>query len=318
MPIIYIKYALILSVVFQFIAAIIAISLIKKTKYNISWILISLGFYLMAIRRLFEFLDVMHSEEYLYKTMINSWIGVLISLIMLLGLIFIRQIFNLQKRIDDLRKKNEYRIFSAIIKTEENEKQKFAKELHDGLGPIIAGVKMAISTLVNKEQKPVTTDVIENTDKLIDEAIITIKEISNNLSPHILNNFGLLKAVKSFIDKLNYHENLNIIVNSNIENKRFNYNIEVVLYRVICELITNTLKHASANKLEIDLFYEDNKLKLDFFDDGIGFDVESTLNSHKGMGYSNILSRIKSLDGAIDIESKPDQGVTIRIIIVTE
>ena len=72
----YLKVALIISVIFQFFAAIIAITLIKKTKYNISWILISIGFYLMAIRRLFEFLDVIHSEEYLNRNIIINWIGV--------------------------------------------------------------------------------------------------------------------------------------------------------------------------------------------------------------------------------------------------
>ena len=318
MPTIYIKSALILSVIFQFIAAIIAITLIKKTKYNISWILISIGFYLMAIRRLFEFLDVINSEEYLRRTVINSWIGVLISITMLLGLIFIKRIFNLQKRIDDLKKRNESRVFSAIIKTEESERQRFAKELHDGLGPIISSVKMAFSALAKKEKKSSNDKIIKSTDNLIDEAIITIKEISNNLSPHILNDFGLLKAIKSFIDKLNYPENIDIVVNSNIENERFVYNIEVVLYRVICELIINTLKHASANKINIDLFYEGNKLNLDYFDDGIGFDTDTILNFQNGMGYSNIQSRIKSLNGSLDIQSGPNQGVNIRISVIVE
>jgi len=88
---------------------------------------------------------------------------------------------------------------------------------------------------------------------VIEEAIKSIREISNNLSPHILNNFGLNKAMRNFINKINYSDTIQIKFNSNFEDDRFESNTEVVLYRVLCELINNTLKHAEATLISISL-----------------------------------------------------------------
>lgn len=308
-----IKIALILSIILQFGAAIIAISLIKRTKANIAWWLISLGFLLMAFRRVFETLLVYNPENQFASQMLNSWTGVLISFIMLFSLIFIKRIFNIQKQMDILRKQNESKVLSAIIRTEEKERQHFAKELHDGLGPLLSSVKMAISSTLS--QKIHNEKVMQNAEKLIDESITTLKEVSNNLSPHILNNFGLLKAIKSFINKLNVIDHTQIQLNSNISDRRFPYNIEVVLYRICCELLSNTLKYAKANNVYIDLLADEKTISMDYLDDGVGFNLEKNEHIGKGMGFANIQSRVKSLNGTYHIFSEPEEGVRVKIRI---
>jgi signal transduction histidine kinase len=304
-----IKIALIISVILQFVTAIIALTLVKRTKNNIAWWLISAGFLLMAFRRVFEVLQVYDSHSRLITGLFSSWIGVFISIVMLISLVFIKRIFNIQKQIDDLRKQNESRVLSAILKTEETERQHFSKELHDGLGPLLSAVKMAISTV--GEDKSYNGQILSNADKLIDESIATLKEISNKLSPHVLKNFGLHKAVKSFINKLQITDNPHIHFNSNIENERFSFNIEVVLYRVVGELISNTLAHANAKNIYIDLFKDDLYLMLKYIDDGDGFDQEIIKHGFSGLGYSNIRSRIKSLNGTFEIFTKPGEGVEV-------
>jgi len=204
---------------------------------------------------------------------------------------------------------------SAIIKTEEKERQHFAKELHDGLGPLLSSVKMALSANNPDGNKDENKKIMNNCEYLIDESIASLKEISNKLSPHILNNYGLLKALKSFINKLHLNNYPSINLNSNIENKRFSYNIEVVLYRVICELITNTLKHANARNIYIDLLSDEKVISLAYIDDGIGFDLEKTDYEQKGLGYSNINSRIKSLNGTYTIFTKENEGLRVNIQI---
>ncbi len=308
-----IKIALILSVILQFVTAIIALSLVKRTRNNIAWWLISAGLLLMAFRRVFEILQVYDSHSRLISGFLSSWIGVLISIVMLVSLIFIKRIFNIQKQIDDLRKQNESRILSAILKTEENERQHFSKELHDGLGPLLSAVKMAISTV--GDNKSINGQIISNANKLIDESITTLKEISNKLSPHVLKNFGLHKAVKSFINKLSITNNPHIHFNSNIENERFSFNIEVVLYRVVCELISNTLAHANAKNIYIDLMKEDHHLALKYIDDGEGFDEAIIKQEFAGLGYSNIRSRIKSLNGSFTVFTKPGEGIEVTSLI---
>ncbi len=142
-----IKIALILSVLLQFGAAVIALSLVKRTIKNVAWWLISFGFLLMAIRRVMEIFQIYDTNIKLLTDLLSSWTGVFISVVMLTSLIFIKRIFNIQKQFEELRKQNENRVLSAILKTEEKERQHFSKELHDGLGPLLSAVKMAISTV---------------------------------------------------------------------------------------------------------------------------------------------------------------------------
>lgn len=309
------KVALLLSVLLQFGAAIIALSLVKRTIKNIAWWLISLGFLMMAIRRVIEIFQIYGSPIRVNTDLLSSWTGVLISLVMLVSLIFIKRIFNIQKQIEELRKQNESRILSAILKTEEKERQSFSKELHDGLGPLLSSVKMAVSAV--ERDKTYNEGLITNAGKLIDESITTLKEVSNKLSPHLLKNFGLHKAIKSFINKLNVAETPVVHFNSNVETIRFSFNVEVVLYRVVCELISNTLSHAEANNVYIDLLQEENLLLLKYVDDGVGFDKKQLEEEITGLGYSNIRSRIKSLNGSFDFFTKPGDGIKVTVKIKT-
>ncbi|MDA3865984.1 MAG: histidine kinase [Salinivirgaceae bacterium] len=313
-----IKLALILSVVLQFITAILALTLVKRTRANIAWWLISFGFLLMAFRRLFELYQVYDTENFFINDLTNSWIGVSISVFMLLSLSFIRRIFNIQKRFDELKKANEARVFSAIVRTEELHKQQFSKELHDGLGPLLASVKMSLSALNRRNQAIFNPAILKNAEHQIDESIRTVKEISNSLSPHVLNNFGLQKAIKSFIGNLQFVDNPKISFNHNIHDQRFPYNIETVAYRVVCELFFNTLKHAEAQNIYLDIFYEEPMLNIKYMDDGKGFEPTEEPRETYGMGLTNIQSRVKSVNGSVQIYSAPDQGFNSSIVINTK
>nr|MBC8486391.1 sensor histidine kinase [Bacteroidota bacterium] len=304
-----IKIALITAILLQFFAAITAISLIKRTKYNISWILLSVALLLMAVRRVFEMIPFFTITDELPIVTASSWIGICISIIIAIGIIFIKKIFKYLKRIEDFRVKSESRILSTIIKTEEKERRRFAKDLHDGLGPLLSSVKMSVSALYQSGQNDVDKKIIDNMELVVNEALSSIKEISNNLSPHILDNFGLLSAVKSFAEKVSISKTIDIDINSNLNNKRFDYNVEVILYRVICELVSNTIKHASAKTINIDLYLTGKVLSLYYYDNGVGFNVDEVINSEiEGMGYANILSRIKSINGTFEIESGKNEG----------
>jgi len=221
---------------------------------------------------------------------------------------FLKKIFGDKDSIEKLRSQNEAEVISAIVKTEETERQRFAKELHDGLGPLISSVKMSVSSIKRMAGNESNRAIIENTEKLIDESIITLKEISNNLSPHVLNNLGLYKALELFAAKVQSSNNIGIMMSSNIEGRRYSYNVEVVFYRIICELITNTLKHASARKINIDLFEDKGELMLEYADNGIGFKVNDEEQSIHGMGLSNMKSRVKSLNGTYEFKSSRGEG----------
>lgn len=307
--------ALILSILLQFIAAVVAIRLTKVTKYNLSWILISLGFVIMAMNRLFELIPKLYERVPYDINIIFTWMGLFTSVCFTVGVVLIRKIFNFIKRLEESRREAENRVLNAVIQTEEKERKRFAKDLHDGLGPLLSTVKMSISTLSLMDQDPSRKEIIENAAHVINESIKSIKEISNNLSPHILNNFGLASAIKDFSNKIG-SKVVHINFESNAFNKRFDENVEVVLYRVVCELINNTMKHANARNADINLSYQHKNILLSYSDDGVGFNVKEVVGDNMqvtGMGYSNMLSRVNSIKGRMDVESSPESGTKVLI-----
>ncbi|PKQ61851.1 two-component sensor histidine kinase [Labilibaculum filiforme] len=307
------QIALIASVLLQFGAFFITISLIPKTRFNSSWILVSIGFLLMALRRVIELIAVLTKSISNSDTLTSHWIAVLISLLMFFGAFYIRRIFQLQDKIDKERIENEAKVLSAVIKTEERERHRFAKELHDGLGPILSSIKMTNSALNTAVENEKNKQIASKTDHAVNEAIITIKEISNKLSPHVLERYGLEKAIKTFIEGIHLNNQYQVRLDVRLNNKRFDFNVELILYRIIGELINNTIKHAEASHIDISLLHYPNKLELLYRDNGIGFAIETQLI--KGMGLENIRSRVKSLDGTIEMNHKNKQGFYLKVKI---
>ena len=302
------------SLALQVVAAIIAISLFKRTKFNVSWILISSGFLLMTLSRVFELWPTIEPESEEQMVVIQRWLDFVISLVLLIGVFYIRKIFLFMHRLDKLRRETEKRVLSAVIRTEEQERQRFAKELHDGLGPLLSVIKMLVSGLGEKEDAEVNAKIKQNLRQAVDEAIANVRNVSANISPHILNNFGLKDSIEAFIKRMGQMENFNIYFTTNLGNQRFSYNVEVIMYRVICELINNTLKHAAASKVTIDLQLEDHVLYLEYTDNGVGFDV-SSVGHYGGMGMDNMRYRLQSGKGDIEIFSEQGKGMRANAYI---
>ncbi|MDA3890651.1 MAG: histidine kinase [Salinivirgaceae bacterium] len=305
---------LLISIVLQLIAAIFALRLMRVTKYRASWVLISLGFLLMAIKRAIKLIQFLEDDFTFYLTMADDWLAVVISFFFTAGVFLIGEIFYSLKRADIDRNRSEKRLLNAIIQTEEKERKRFAKDLHDGLGPLLSTVKMSISALLNPNANIESKTILKNTKMVINEAISSIKEISNNLSPHVLTNFGLVSALKNFTHKINEAKTVTIQLFSNMENERFNSNAEVILFRATCELINNTIKHAKAENISINISKHLRTLTIQYNDDGLGFDTDLTENNKKGgMGFQNISSRIKSINGVFIINSFPGEGTNALI-----
>jgi signal transduction histidine kinase len=306
--------ALIISIVLQFIAAFIALRLTKRTKYRLSWILISIGLLLMAIRRFLELVSFLNPETTDHLLTFNNWLTVFTSFIITAGVILISELFNYLDRVEISRQEMENKVLNAIIQTEETERKRFAKELHDGLGPLLSSIKMSLSSIKKTNTTLAEDPLFSNTQDTIGESIKTIKEISNNLSPHILNNFGLHSAIKHFAEKISESKQVDIFLESNLSEKRFNENIEIILYRVICELTINTLKHAEAKNIKIVIRLINKSIEIIYSDDGKGFDVKKVMTENNvGMGLRNITSRINSIKGSINIYELIQGGMRTEI-----
>jgi signal transduction histidine kinase len=311
------KAALIISIVFQFVAAIIALGLTRQTKFNISWVLISLAFLLIALRRILDLVPIYYKELQSEIYIIDRLLGIFTSVLLLLGVIFIRRLFKFLKRIDDIRRESENRVLQAIMQTEERERRQLAKDLHDGIGPLLSNIKMSVSALDKSQINGFNRTVVDNISNLINESINALKYTSNNLSPHILDNFGLASAVNSFTENINRLGKIDITFNNNIENIRFESQIETNLYRIICELFQNTVKHAEASKVSLLVHFHEARIIIQYFDDGIGFDPEDTIKMNS-MGISNMKSRLKALNGEIEFKRIKPRGMMTSIVLKTK
>ena len=212
------------------------------------------------------------------------------------------------------RKEIQKKILNAIIQTEEKEKSNFSKELHDGLGPLLSTIKLYMQWSERPNNKVPREEITHKAQEILEEAIATVKEVSNKLSPHLLTYYGLSAAIKSFTDKLNETSSININFESNSD-KRLKMEIEAALYRAVIECINNTLKHANAKNINIKIINSDVQFVIQYSDDGIGFNVEETISQHKGLGLFNLQNRIQTVGGRIALTSKKNEGVYYQFII---
>jgi PAS domain S-box-containing protein len=213
----------------------------------------------------------------------------------------------------------EKKIVQTIIETEMKERKRFSSDLHDELGPVLSTIKL-YSDLIKKGNfnKLSLDEAVKNIDELVEIAISTTKEISNNITPNVLDDFGLAVAINEFCSFITRTKSVNIDLDTK------NYNITkkgietTILYQTTKELINNTLKHAGAKNIRIQLKNVNNQIILYYRDDGIGFDVDKKIMDGGGLGLNNIINKIRTIKGNCDFNSKPGEGMFIVISVKVE
>lgn len=210
------------------------------------------------------------------------------------------------------RKMYEKKIFNSEIYSEEKERERFAKELHDGLGPILSTCKIYLHSL--NEMLEGNREVLKISERaltLLDDALGSIKEISNNLSPHVLRNFGLVHAVISFTHNIESLSGLKFEVHYNYENRLAEV-VEFTVYRILTELINNSLKYAEASLVKIEINLKGQILNVIYSDNGKGFNLEDVKKQNKGFGLINIENRVTKFNGSFAYRTAPSNGVEVE------
>ncbi|MFR9527243.1 MAG: ATP-binding protein [Rikenellaceae bacterium] len=305
----FIKILLIIAICTQLVASLYAIRLVGATKYSSIWWLFIMSFLLLCVERVLQFVMVGGREIPLN---IFWWTGLVVSIGLSIGVMYAHRLFTYIERLNKQRQFISKRILSAVIRTEEKSRSTFSKELHDGLGPLLSTAKMSLSALSSQDiSEKRRRKIIDDTTYIIDEAISSLREISNNLSPHVLNDFGLVRGLRNFIGKNPALGEIEIQFASNLKDERYDRDIEVTVYRTVCELFNNSLKHSGCNGISLSLLQEDNILRITYRDNGRGFSIRPV--EDRGMGLSNISSRINSVSGKLEIESSEGMGMCARI-----
>ncbi len=199
----------------------------------------------------------------------------------------------------------------SLLEGQENERKRIAEELHDGIIGDLSAIKLQISALDKNENSFPDQSSFKKINEMIDQSCSQVRQISHDLMPAAIEEFGLIESIKLLCKKLNFAHDSEFDFQVFGEYKPLSPLQETTIYRIIQELLNNTVKHAQAKHILIQLNLHKEEISISVEDDGNGFDVNA---SHAGIGLRNLQSRIKSLQAEFDIKSS-NIGTSVHILI---
>lgn len=217
------------------------------------------------------------------------------------------------QKLTTVLKEQELMSIDAMIEGQEKERQRIANDLHDDLGGLMATVKLHFNVLKDKQ----TPELFDKTTTLLDEAYQKIRSIAHAKNSGVIAKQGLLIAVQNMADKISGSNKISVgVIDHGLEHRLEN-SLELTIFRIIQELITNVIKHAESTEATIHLTNHEDMLNIMIEDNGKGFNPKQVTKKHKGMGISSIDKRVEHLGGTMTIESEPKKGTTVIIDIPT-
>lgn len=252
----------------------------------------------------------------------NLLMTALIASLMLAGIggLYFNQKMNVKKlaleleakKLEDLQKKQQLIAMKAMLEGQEKERERIAKDLHDGLGNMLSTIKHQVAGL---SLSLVTQEAIKNKAELmIDEACAEVRKIAHNMMPRALKRLGLNKALKDLCERQETQQEYEVIYQCFGQDYRLDANVATMLYRIAQEIFNNINKHALAKEVVVQITYGDEWLNLGIEDDGKGFDLNQVMLK-EGLGLHSIQSRVSYLSGEFLIDSRPNNGTSISINI---
>lgn len=253
-----------------------------------------------------------------YSNRLNSLLFAGLSFLLLLIILFlwifnknqkklsVQKEINLKQKLSAFEDRHKLSVSKALIQGEEMERKRIARELHDGLGSMLSSVKIHLN-LAKKEN----AETVNGVDALLDNSIKELRNISQNLMPESLLELSLEHALRDLC-AANSNAVTKVEFQYLIKKSRLPKNYEIMIYRIIQELLNNALKYAKASQVLISCSQNKDVFFITVEDNGVGFDISDPKNKN-GMGLKNIKNRVEFLNGKLEIESKPNQGTSAYI-----
>src|SRR6218665_294213 len=256
------------------------------------------------------------------QSILNYFLIAAAGFLLVVSLLGFRNYRNRQKlqqvKIDELETEKQLTATEAVLRGEEKERTRLAKDLHDGLGGMLSGIKFSLSNVKeNLLLSPDNARAFERSIDMLDSSIKEMRRVAHNMMPEILVKYGLDKALREYCAEIErsavVHINYQAVELDNIEIEQ---TASISIYRIVQELVNNAIKHAAARNMLVQLHYaaEEKMLAITVEDDGKGFDT-MILKQSPGIGWINIQSRVDFLKGKIDLQSSPGKGTSVMIEI---
>lgn len=243
--------------------------------------------------------------------------GLLVSII--IGLLVYRNIM-IRKRIAEnevrqLQQEKQLVATNSILKGQEEERTRVARDLHDGLGGLLSGIKLTLNSVKGNVILPESSaSAFTRALSQLDGAINEMRRVAHSMMPETLVRFGLVDALSDFCEGISEAGHLKVKIQTFGFSERLESSVEITLYRIVQELLNNVIKYAEATETQVQLTRNGNEVSVTVEDNGKGFDVEAIKNG-KGAGLQNVQARVDYLNGKLDIRSKPNEGTSVLIEI---
>ncbi len=221
-----------------------------------------------------------------------------------------------QQRIAELETEKRLAATEAVLKGEEQERTRLAKDLHDGLGGMLSGIKFSLNSMKgNLVMTPDNAQAFERSMDMLDSSIKEMRRVAHNMMPEALVKFGLDTALKDFCNDINQSGAIQVNYQPiGMQQAQIDSVTVITIYRIVQELLNNTIKHAAANNAIVQVSKTEGILSVTVEDDGKGFDI-AILKQSGGIGWDNIQNRVEFLKAKMDIDSAPGKGTSVHIEI---
>lgn len=218
-----------------------------------------------------------------------------------------------EQRITELEQERKLVAAQSVMKGQEEERSRLARDLHDGVGGLLSGVKLSMSNMKgNVFLSEENAQSFENVISQLDQSIAELRRVSHNMMPEALIRYGLKEALENYCENINLSGRIKVQLQTYGMEKRMEESTEIIIYRMIQELLNNIIKHAEAKNVLIQLIRKQDHFNLTVEDDGKGFDTRGIEHS-TGAGLANIKARAEYLNGNVDIVSKSGEGTSVNI-----
>ncbi len=214
-----------------------------------------------------------------------------------------------EEQIKFLERQQQVVSLQSMVNGQETERTRIAKDLHDGLGGLFSTIKMQLSTLKHEEKSLETNELFQKSYELVDNASVEVRRIAHNMMPEVLIKLGLIQAIQELCNSINAGKLMRVSMQSYGMDQRLNASTEMMLFRIVQELLNNIIKHAYASEAIIQFNREEDRLSVTVEDNGRGFNLEDS--SGKKAGLESVKSRVNYLNGKLSIDSEKEIGTTI-------
>lgn len=257
--------------------------------------------------------ELSNKQRLIYQivALLSVIIGIAIAIILFIN--YKRQ----RTQVEKLEQEKEVNSLQTMLFAQEEERQRIARDLHDSIGALLSAAKLHITNIEHEIQKLTDLDFLKNTENIIDHASKEVRRVAHDMMPGVLMKLGLEDGLEDFFDKIRGAHNFTVNFVCDEFPHRLSNKEEIMIYRMVQEMVNNTIKHSNASEIKVMIKYNAPQITLIYKDDGVGFEANK-LDDKSNIGLSGIKSRASFIHADLKLESSPNHGVSYTISFTPE